>query len=139
MPLPTEAFLSHSDQNRAFATRLAEVLADHGVPVWYSRRNIRGAEQWHDEIGAALDRCDWFLLVLSPDAVKSKWVKRELVYALQEARYENRIVPLSYRPCNHKPLSWTLSSYQQVDFSHDFHAGCRELLRIWGVGYRARS
>src|ERR1035437_5127578 len=95
-PLPREVFLSHSVKDRRFAERIANVLRCHGVPVWYSGTNIVGAKQWHDEIGKALARCDWFVIVLSPRSVKSPWVKRELLYALNDARYENRIVPISH-------------------------------------------
>jgi hypothetical protein len=42
------------------------------------------AQQWHDEIGAALRRCDWFVLVLSPHTVESIWVKRELLFSPAE-------------------------------------------------------
>ena len=35
-----------------------------------------------DIVDAALRRYDWFVLVLSPDAVALKWVKRELLYSL---------------------------------------------------------
>jgi hypothetical protein len=68
---PAEAFLSHASADRQFASELAEILRRHGLPVWYSETDIRGAQQWHDEIGAALGRCDWFLLVLTPAAVES--------------------------------------------------------------------
>jgi len=68
--------------DRQFVDRLVDVLRRHGTPVWYSETNIRGAQQWHDKIGAALRRCDWFVLVLSPDAAASKWVERELLYSL---------------------------------------------------------
>ncbi len=81
--LPTEVFLSHSDQDTQFATDLTEMMRSHGIPVWYSRTNILGAQQWHDEIGVALRRCDWFVLVLSPRSVESIWVKREFLFALQ--------------------------------------------------------
>ena len=91
---------------------------------------------WHDEIGSALRRCDWFVLVLSPGAVASLWVKRELLYSLQESRFEGRIVPLLNEPCPYDELSWTLASMQTVDFTHGFDSGCRGLLRIWGIGYR---
>ena len=73
--IPHEAFLSHSSLDQDFVTYLAEVLRRHGVPVWYGQTNILGAQQWHDEIGAALKRCDWFLLVLSANSVASMWVK----------------------------------------------------------------
>ena len=134
--LPAEIFLSHSSVDRQFANGLAEMLRRHDLPVWYSDTNITGAQQWHDEIGAALRRCDWFLLVLSPDSVTSMWVKRETLYALQQPRYENRIVPILFRDCDADQLSWTLSSLQWVDFRNDLPSGNRDLLRIWGLGYK---
>lgn len=134
--MPKEVFLSHSSRNRRFVDRLAVVLRDHGVPVWYSRTSLKGAQQWHDEIGAALARCDWFIVVLSPSSVKSKWVKRELLFTLREDRYEDRIVPLLHRKCSSDTLSWTLSSFQSVSFLGSFEDGCRELLRVWGIGFK---
>ena len=60
--MPQEVFLSHASADRAFADRVADVLRRHGIPVWYSPTNILGAQQWHDEIGAALKRCDWWVV-----------------------------------------------------------------------------
>ena len=134
--IPTEAFLSHSNLDQDFAMNLANVLRRHGVPLWYSRTNVLGAQQWHDEIGAALQRCDWFLLVFSPNAVNSIWVKRELIFALQQNRFENRIVPLLYQVCDAERLSWVLPMFQMIHFQRSFDDGCRELLRIWGLGYQ---
>jgi hypothetical protein len=108
---PTALFLSHSSRDRASADSVAEVLKRHGVPVWYSRINIRGAQQWHDEIGAALRRCDWFAVFLSPHSVKSMWVKRELLFALQQSRFEGRIIPILLTPCDVDQLSWTLIAF----------------------------
>lgn len=91
---PREVFLSHTTKDRPFATRVSEILAAHGVPVWYSTTEIVGAQQWQDEIGKALKRCD-------PDR-----------------------------------LAWALSTLQYVDYRKSFASGCRDLLRIWGKGYR---
>jgi predicted Abi (CAAX) family protease len=49
--LPQEVFLSHSSLDRQFADDLAAMMRRHGAPVWYSRHNIVGAQQWQDEIG----------------------------------------------------------------------------------------
>lgn len=136
--LPREVFLSQSSRNRRFAGMLAGDLRRHGVPVWYSETNIVGARQWHDEIGAALERCDWFVVVLSPASVKSRWVKQELLFALNDARYEDRIVPVIHRPCRYRDLSWTLPSFQMIDFTQKYETGCRDLLHVWGVGYQPR-
>lgn len=137
MAIPQEAFLSHSSQDQKFVVALAEELRRHGVPVWYSQTNILGAQQWHDEIGAALRRCDWFLLVLSPHSVESMWVKRELLFALQQDRFADRIVPILLQPCGFDRLSWVLPSFQFVGFGESFEEGCRALLRVWGLGYQA--
>jgi hypothetical protein len=132
---PAEVFISHSSKNATFASRLVRVLAAHGVKSFLSKQHIRGAQEWHDEIGAALQRCDWFLVVLSPKSVCSKWVKHELIYALQDDRYKERIIPVLYKMCDVGRLSWTLSALQRVDFRKDFHHGCKELLAVWGLGY----
>ncbi len=125
--------MSHSHLDRSFVNRLVRILRSQGLPYWYSPKHIIGAQQWHDEIGRALARCGWFVVVLSPSSVKSPWVKRELVYALNEKRYKDRIVPLLLRRCQYVKLSWTLQAFQMVDFTRGFDQGCRELLRVWGV------
>jgi hypothetical protein len=132
---PREVFRSHAHQDRTFASRLSETLQRHAVPVWYSRDRIQGAQQWHDEIGKALNRCDWLAILLTPAAVRSDWVKRELLFALQRKRYRKRIVPLLRRRCRYDRLSWTLDGMQRIDFTTDFDAGCRALLRAWGLGH----
>lgn len=137
--LPREIFLSHASADRRMAQRVAEMLGQHGVPVWYSQSNLLGAQQWHDEIGEALTRCDWFVLLLSPPATCSKWVRRELLYVLRNERYDKRIIPLRYRKCDIDKLSWTLDDFQAIDFTGKFATGCRSLLRTWGVGYNPKA
>jgi hypothetical protein len=128
---PREIFLSHATRDRAFATWLAGTLRQHELSVWYSVTHLVGAQQWHREIGAALRRCDWFVVVLTPSSVKSMWVERELTYALSDRRYSSRIVPVLLKPCQHDRLSWTLGGFQFVDFTHGREAGLSALRRIW--------
>ena len=130
---PSKVFLSHSDRDRAFASWLAGVLRQDDVPVWYSVTHLVGAQQWHAEISAALRSCDWFLVVLTPAAVESMWVERELTYALSDRRYRGRIIPVLLKPCRHEQLSWTLGGFQFVDFTADRKAGLADLLRIWRI------
>ena len=136
-PHPKEVFLCHSSLDLGFAAQIAEILKHHDVPAWYSHAEILGGQQWHDEIGEALRRCDWFAILLSPDSVNSFWVKHELLFAFRQKRLEGRIIPVVFRPCDYEKLSWTFPSYQLVDFTEDFEKGCRALLRIWGIGYQA--
>ena len=136
---PKEIFLSHSSEDQFFATSVADAMRRHGIPVWYAPTNIIGAQQWQDQIGSALKRCDWFTVILSPNALESMWLKRELDYALRQRRLEKKIVPLLYLPCEVELFSWALPSFQTVDFTQSFDEGCTALLRIWGIGYQKSS
>jgi hypothetical protein len=132
---PREVFVSHSSLDRAISDRVVNVLRNNGIPVWYSRANIMGAQQWHDEIGNALRRCDWFIVLLSPDSVQATWVKRELQYALNHGQYENHIIPVKIIDCNSGDLSWTLENFQEVDLTGLNAAGYAALLGVWGLGF----
>ena len=134
-----EVFLSHASQDDASARRLRELLVAHGIPVWFSPHHIRAAQQWHDEIGAALERCRWFIVLLTPHAVKSMWVQRELKFALMEKRYQDRIIPLLFKKCDFRSLSWTLPQLQMIDFTKDYWQGCSELLKVWKKRLRKKS
>jgi hypothetical protein len=135
VPAPRELFISHASSDKDFVDRLIKVLARHRIRFWYSGSHLVGAEQWHDEIGKALARCDWFLLILSPAAIRSMWVKRELRYALNVTRFNDRIIPILLRPCEYRELSWTLDAIQMIDFASDFDQGCRALFRIWKLAF----
>lgn len=136
-PHPKEVFLSNSSLDWEIANKIADLLRRHGVPVWHGPSSIRGGQRWHDEIGDALERCDWFVILLSPNSMKSKWVRRELFFVLDEDRYDKCIVPVVIHAGIQRRFSWTFRSYQLVDFTQDFEKGCRALLRIWGIGYQA--
>ena len=125
-----EVFLSHASQDRAHAQKLSDILVEQGIPVWFSPKHIRGAQQWQEEIGKALARCDWFMVLLTPNSVKSMWVKRELNYALIEKRYEERILPLLLKKCRYQDLSWVLPQFQWIDFTNDYERGMKELVGI---------
>ncbi len=132
-------FLSHASADHRFALRLAQALTRIGLEVWYAPSHLKPGQDWHDEIGRALRRCTWFVVVLSPSGVRSKWVSRELRFALQQDRYVGHIVPVLYRACDEQRLSWTLAGSQRVDFTGEFAHGMTELRRIWKVRTTGRG
>jgi len=135
MKMPKEVFLSHSSHDRDCAAGLASVLRDHNLNVWYSDTNIQNAKQWHDEIGRALKRCDWFIVLLSPNSVASEWVKMELLYALRKQQYKEHILPILMRACDYEELSWTLDAFQMIDCSNDDGLNYAQVLNTWGIGF----
>ncbi len=122
----TQVFLSHSTVDARFAQRLADDLRAAGVPVWKAPESILDGEEWVAAIERGLTTSTHFLLLQSPAAVKSKWVKFEFNAALTlEKRGKICIVPVDYQPCK-PPLFWT--QFQQVPGINDeYHA---TLLRI---------
>jgi len=132
---PKEVFLSHSSNNSPVATLIAETLRNHGIPTWFSPTNILSAQQWHDEIGKALKRCDWFLILLSNDAIVSRWVRWELLYAINHNQYDNHIMPIIIENCEYEELSWILGNFQMVNFIADRDEAFRQILRTWGLGF----
>jgi hypothetical protein len=132
--IPKEVFLSHSSENRPIATAVAETLRNHGVPVWYSTTNIMTAQLWQDQIGKALRRCDWFMVLVSSAAIASTWVKRELSYALNHSQYDDHIVPVMIEDCDYEELSWCLGVFQMADLNGGQEEAYRQMLQAWGVG-----
>lgn len=130
---PREVFLSHATADKELAQSVIRELESCGVTVWFAPYRLLGSQKWHDEIGKALRRCDWFVLLLSRVSVQSKWVKNELLYVLNEPRLDERIVPVLMEDCDLEKLSWTLGAIQRVDMRPGFEHGVSELLRVWGI------
>jgi len=84
-------FVSYSRRNKIFAERIARDLGDAGMEVWIDFRQIHGGEQWQDEIFRGIERSQIVVVCLSPDAVKSEWVQREVLTARQQEKF---IIPV---------------------------------------------
>lgn len=111
----TRIFVSHAEEDRAFAEKVVAELRDHGFNPWISSMNLAGSDEWQREIGRALSRCDWFLLIGSRSCYRSKWVKRELSYAFRNDRYNGRILPILKNSCDLQRLAWPLLGIQYID------------------------
>ena len=93
-------FISHSHLDNNFGVELAQdlrrVLGEESA-VWYDNSGgLHGGDSWWDKIVTELAAREVFIVVLSPDAMKSKWVRREMDTALNE---DKKIVPLLWRAC----------------------------------------
>lgn len=90
-----EVFLSHATYDKWIAQVLCEKLESLGtqVHVWRDDRDIDGGDQIPDAIKQAIDDCDEFLVLLTPQSVTREWVLIELGAAWYRGC---RIVPLFY-------------------------------------------
>jgi WD40 repeat protein len=80
-------FVSYSRRNKNFAERLARDLSDAGLDVWVDWRQIQGGELWQDEIMRGIERSEMLVVCLSPAAVASEWVQREVNTAREQGKH----------------------------------------------------
>ncbi len=113
-----QVFVSYSHQDQEFVSRLALDLEKRGAQVWIDREDIHAGAKWQHEwqesIGQGVRACKAFLLVVSPESLKSEWANREFRLAVDSNR---PIIPLLYRKARiPRELAAPLESYQYLDF-----------------------
>ncbi|MDP9190659.1 MAG: toll/interleukin-1 receptor domain-containing protein [Acidobacteriota bacterium] len=108
-------FLSHSTHDKPFARRLAADLSRLEGRVWVDEAEIRPGDSFVGGIEGGLAQADFVLIVLSPDAVASKWVATELRVAISREASEGRptVIPLLWRTC---AIPTILADRAYVDF-----------------------
>ncbi|RPJ23391.1 MAG: toll/interleukin-1 receptor domain-containing protein [Chloroflexi bacterium] len=90
-----DIFISYSRRDQEFVTRLASDLDAQVAGVWFDQSTIQAGQKWHDEIMEGIRDCKAFILVLSPDAMESRYVREEVNKALELGK---TIFPVIYRP-----------------------------------------
>ncbi|MBS1903818.1 MAG: TIR domain-containing protein [Bacteroidetes bacterium] len=107
-----DIFISYSRNDSEQALALAEQLRANGLDVWIDQHGIEGATSWSKEIANALQACHTMLLLLSPTAVASKNVAKELSVATQLNKH---IVPVQVvRTTLEGEFLYHLSALQRV-------------------------
>ncbi len=90
------AFISYSSKDGEFARKLTRKLQRQGINVKIDEKQVNVGKSISKEIANSIQDCDYFLLILSPDAFESNWVKRELSFVSKRKRQES-IVPIIYK------------------------------------------
>ena len=93
--MPKDIFISYSRRDQEFVSRLASDLDAQVAGVWFDQSTIQLGQKWHDKIMEGIRDCRAFILVLSPDAMESRYVREEVNKALELGR---TIFPVIYRP-----------------------------------------
>jgi hypothetical protein len=106
-------FISYSRQDwDVFVSPMVNRLRDRGFSVWIDQNLLVGGVDWMDVIGKALNKCKLLILVMTPEAIESRFVKMEYRYFFNHGK---PIVPLLYRSVEHIPPE--LSLIQHIDFT----------------------
>lgn len=106
-------FISYSRADSDFVVRLAKDLKAAGLEIWLDQLDIPTGSRWDDELEKALHTCTTFLIVLSPNSIKSQNVKDEIGYAIDAGKH---ILPVMIKQCE---VPFRLRRFQFVDFTNE--------------------
>ncbi len=125
-------FISYSSKDRSFANKVAKNLMDSGVEIWIDTIEIKVGESIVLKINDALEDNDYLALILSPNSVNSKWVKKELSSALMKHLHDMSIIilPILYKDCK---IPGIINDLKYADFRESYDVGFEELLASLGL------
>lgn len=112
-----QVFISHAAADESIAKKVATVLEREKFKVWYDRRILPG-QNWADQIGKALRESRAMVVLLTPAALASDRVLREIQYALGDEAYSNRLIPVIFGSPEKLPkedIPWILQSFRTIN------------------------
>lgn len=122
-----KVFLSYTRTDKPFAERLSVDLKKIGLEVWLDAWEIKVGDSIIDKVDQALGSNDYFLIVLSPAALKSRWVKIELNTSFMRSLDNKniKIIPILLQECE---IPNIISDLKYADFTTDYQRGFNELM-----------
>ncbi|HYW37845.1 MAG TPA: TIR domain-containing protein [Terriglobales bacterium] len=103
---PAKVFLSYVSSDKASARFIADALRQSGVSTWFDEWEIHVGDSIIQRIEDGAMSSDYILLLLSPAAVESEWLKAEISMALSRELHERaiRLVPVLVADCDIPPV-----------------------------------
>ena len=95
-------FLCHATEDKLFVRKLKKSLERKGVSeVWVDEGELLIGDSLLNKIEEGINMTKYFGVVLSPRAIQSKWVKRELEIAMNREIESDEVIvlPLLYERC----------------------------------------
>jgi len=109
-----DVFISYSREDKDKVTALAERLRASGVPVWMDVGGIDAATMWSEEIVNALDSAKVLLLMVTPAAVNSHNVAKEVILTSER---KGHILPVHLEPTQIPAgLKYQLAGIQHIEY-----------------------
>ncbi len=79
--VPPKVFISYSHEtSSAFALMLEYRLQAAGIPVFLDR-SIPSGDDWHNRLETTVQNCQYFVCLITPAALASKFVQKEIRWA----------------------------------------------------------
>ena len=120
-------FISYSRKDIDFVRKLAGDLEKAGYDVWWDITDLRGGDDWVKALPAAIEAAEYFIIILTPNSIKSEWVQKEYTQALS---LHKKIIPMMFEMCD---VPFALNTVNYVNFmGGEYIANFRNLLSAIG-------
>ena len=96
-------FISYAHSDLAVARQVAAQLEDAGNKVWFADDAVFPGENLMLEVGKALEKSDAMVVLISPESMKSDWVRQDIKFALSAPQYRGRLIPVIVKPTGCPP------------------------------------
>lgn len=124
--MPHDIFLSYSRKDTPIMAQVCDALRAAGLSVWTDAGIEPGTPSWKDSIERAIEEADCLIVILSPDAKHSQWVKRELEYADAQSK---PIFPVLARGNERDAVPFLLIGAQFIDIQTHYETGVHLLIQ----------
>lgn len=134
--LVTQVFISHAHKDADFtAGFLKPRLEKESITAWCSSADLEPGVDWERQVRQYLSAADWVIVVLSPNATCSEWVRAEVHWAVENI--PGKILPALVQPCDPAALHARFATAQYIDFHADQDLAARSLIQFLKGGTSA--
>ena len=113
-----KVFISHAYKGDPLVKKVADSLEEVGLEVCNATRDVLPEDSWPNEVDQALKESEAMVVLLTADALRSSWVRREINYALGEQNYRKRLIPVVVRDpgeLKKEDIPWILRHLHMID------------------------
>jgi hypothetical protein len=120
-------FISHSSLDKIFAKKLSKDLISFSHEPWLDEWEIKVGECIPTKIETGLKNCDYILVILSKNSIKSSWVEREWKAKYWEEANKGKIniLPVLIEDCE---IPILLQTKKYADFRTNYQVGIVTLI-----------
>jgi WD40 repeat protein len=112
--LMTQVFVSYAEPDKATMQKICNSLRRESLTVWTNKTDIQTGEDFQSAIDRGIEQTDNLVYLLSPDSVKSEYVRKELEYAVS---LNKRIIPVLVRETSADEIPKALQGVQYIDLT----------------------
>jgi formylglycine-generating enzyme required for sulfatase activity len=128
----------HSPEENAFTARLVADLEAAGAGVWVNAKS-RTSGAFIRKINEGLAGQQWFVLLMTPAALRLQRVRREVGAALRQVKGGRMlgVIPFVVAPCDEATVPPVWATLHRCDATSDYPGARDRLLRALGLAHPA--